>query len=85
MPRFHLNLFNDVESVDEEGGEFADLAAAQTAATAGGRDVMAAHLRAGDPIDLAHRIEVTDGGGTIVAVLWFRDLVTIIDSGVAPH
>lgn len=76
MPRFQLNLFNMV-SIDDEGRECLDLAAAKTEAIAAGRDLMAEHVRTGHPIDLKHRIEVTSEAGKVLAIIPFREIVTI--------
>jgi hypothetical protein len=77
MPHYHLNLYNDVDVVDEEGSEFADLAAAEAAAARSARELMAEHVTSGLPLDLNHRVEVVTGDGTVVSVLRFGDLITI--------
>ena len=78
MPRFHLNLYNDVVSVDEEGVDLPDLEAARDAAILNIRDVMKDELVKGH-ITLGHRVEIADERGTILATVFFRDAVTVED------
>lgn len=77
MPRYFLNLFNDVETYDEDGRDYVDLAAAKEVAIAGALELMAAHVRQMKPIHLSHRIEVADGEGRVLAVIPFRELITV--------
>lgn len=79
MPRYHLHLRDDIDVVDEEGADFADLASAKAVAIEGARDVMGEHVRAGRPINLSHWIEIADGDGRVLAVIPFRELLTVID------
>ena len=79
MPLFLLNLFNDVDTCDEEGRHYSDLAEAKEAAISGARALMADHIQHGRPIHLHHRIEVTDEAGKVLAVIPFRELITILD------
>jgi hypothetical protein len=83
MPQYHLNLFNDADLPDEQGREFADLPAAKDEAIRSAREMRAEHLMLGRPIDLDDRIEVTDEDGKILAIIAFRELITIKDSRVA--
>ena len=77
MPRYHLNLFNDADVMDEEGAEFPDLAAAKAEAIRGARALMADHVVQGRAITLS--IEVADESGKVLAVIPFRELVRIQD------
>lgn len=77
MPRFHLNLFNDIDASDEEGAMYPDLSAAKSAAINGARALMAEHILAGRPIDLEHRVEISDEAGRVLALIPFRELITI--------
>ena len=77
MPKFYLNLFNDMVAFDEEGREFVDIAEAKAAAISSARDLMAEHVRTGHPVDLNHRIEVVSETGKVLAVIPFREIVTI--------
>ena len=78
MPHYFLNLFNDADSPDHEGTDFADLAAARRAAVAGAREVMADHVMKGRPLNMAHRVEVVDENGKVLAVIPFGELITIV-------
>jgi hypothetical protein len=80
MPRYHLNLFNSLDIYDEEGRDFDDLAAAKVEAIRSSRDLMAEHVKAGEPLDLGHRIEVADDEGKVLVTINFRELITIKDS-----
>jgi hypothetical protein len=80
MPRYHINIFNDLDVIDEEGVELPDLASAKLRAIGGGREIMAEHLKAGCPLRLFHRLEIADEGGRVLAVISFRELMTIEDS-----
>ena len=75
MPRYYLNLFDDLDVPDDEGDEFPDLAAAREAAIEGARSLMSDHVRYGQPIDLTHRIEIADSSRNVVAILTFADVV----------
>jgi hypothetical protein len=77
MPRFYFNLFNDSDCLDEEGSEYPDLTAAKAAAIDSARSLMAEHVRGGKAVTLHHRIEIMDEGGKVLAVLPFRELITI--------
>jgi hypothetical protein len=72
MPQFHLNVFSDIDAVDEEGVERADLEVAKSEAVAGARDVIANLIRYGKPVDRTHRIEITNEGRQSPAYRSFR-------------
>jgi hypothetical protein len=50
MGLFHLNVFNGVDALDEEGIERPDLDAAKFEAVIGARDVIANLVRYGKPV-----------------------------------
>jgi hypothetical protein len=77
MAKFYLNLYNDIDAIDEDGSDYPDLAAAKAVAVAGARDLMASHVQAGKPINLDHRIEVADADGKVLVVMPFSELITI--------
>jgi hypothetical protein len=79
MPRFHFNLFNDVDTFDGEGHDLPDLAAAKAEAINSAREIMAAHIATGRPVHLDDRIEVADCTGKVLAVIPFRELITVTD------
>jgi len=78
MARFHINIFNDLEVKDEEGSELADLPAAKQLAITGARQMIAEHVMHARPINLRHRVEITDPGGKVLAVIPFGELLTIV-------
>ena len=79
MPHYYLNLFNDSDCIDEEGGEYADLAAAKDAAIAAARGMMAENILRGKPITLHHRIDIVNHQRKVLATMRFRELVTIVE------
>ena len=81
MPRYHLNLYNGTGlTQDEEGQQFPDVEAAERAAIAGARSILADEVRNGE-LDLAGRVEVTDGDGTVIKTVQFRDVLRIKPAG----
>lgn len=76
MPLFYLNLYDDFVAEDEEGAEFADADAARLAAIDGARDLIAARIRRGEPVNLTHRIEVEDENRKCVHSVTFAQAVT---------
>jgi hypothetical protein len=77
VPRFHLNIFNGAgEAPDEQGQDFADLAAARAEAIRGIRSLLASEMSDGE-IDLGGRIEITDPDGRILRTVAFRDAVKV--------
>jgi hypothetical protein len=79
MPRYYFNLYNDMDTVDEEGAELQDLGAAKDMAIRGARELMGDHVRHGRSLTLSHRVEITDSQGTVLAIIPFRELITIVD------
>ncbi|MFD1107349.1 DUF6894 family protein [Sphingobium olei] len=78
MERYHINLFNDADILDEEGQEFVDLAAAHAEAMRSAREVIADHVMNGRPIDLRHRMEITDNAGKLLDMIRFGDAISIV-------
>ena len=78
MPRYRFHIYNDVQTLDMEGREFPDFAAAHTDAIGSARDLMAADITSIGEINLGHWIELEDDDGEVVVVN-FRDAVTIKD------
>ncbi|ATY34144.1 DUF6894 family protein [Sphingomonas psychrotolerans] len=83
MPRYYLNLFNDVDAMDEEGSDFPDLGKARSAAMEAARELIADHVTKARPVDLGHRIEVTDEKGQVLVVVRFREVITLTDDSAA--
>ena len=75
MPRFYFNLFNDMVTLDKEGVELPDLAAAKAQARTGAAQIIAERIAAGDRVNLDHRIEVENPERRVVFILHFSDLV----------
>ena len=80
MPHYHLNIYNDLDVLDEEGQELPDLQAARTAACAGAREMIAEHITAGRPIDVTHRIEITDARFVVLDTIRFGDLIKLVNA-----
>lgn len=76
MPRFRFHLYNDVHTVDEEGREFVDFAAARIEAISNARELMATDIRAKGIINLTHWIELEDDAGDVLVVP-FGEAVTV--------
>jgi len=81
MPRYYFHLYNGTGlTSDEEGQEFADDKAAEQAAVAGARSVLADEVRNGQ-LDLDGRVEVTNGDGKVITVVQFGDVVRVTRPG----
>ena len=76
MPRFRFHLYNDTETIDREGREFADFDAARLEAISNARELMAADIRADGIINLGHWIELENDSGDVLVVP-FGDAVTV--------
>ncbi len=77
MPRFHINLFNDTDIIDEDGQDYTDLDAAEAETVRAARDIIAEHVRSGQSVDLNHRMEITDADHELLRVVRFADVVSI--------
>jgi hypothetical protein len=76
MPKFLFHLRDGVgETLDPDGVECADLAAAKTKALHAVRDLIAGEVREGK-VDLTAWVDVEDAHGTIVYTLQFENAVT---------
>jgi hypothetical protein len=75
MALFHLNVFNGIDALDEEGIERPDLDAAKLEAVIGARDVIANLVRYGKPVCRSHRIEITDEAGKLLDTVRFSDVI----------
>lgn len=79
MQRYFINIYNDADVMDEEGGDYADIGAARDVAIRGARAMMAEHVIAGQAINRRHRVEIADVSGRIVAVIPFGEIITVIN------
>lgn len=78
MPRYFFDLHNDIESVDPEGREFPDLAAARDNATVSNREMICLSIQQRGSVNLDHHIDVRDETGDVVLTVPFREAFTII-------
>lgn len=76
VPRYRFHLYNNTETIDHEGRDFANFEAAQLEAIADARELMCADMKANGEINLNHWIELEDDEGGMVIVS-FRDAVSI--------
>lgn len=76
MPLYRFHLYNDVETLDEEGRMFPDLEAACADAVQSARSIMGSELTTKGEISLSHWIEVETEEGEM-HVVTFGDTVTI--------
>lgn len=75
MPRFHFHVRREGRlATDEEGSDHEDPHAALAEAVEGARELVAAWVAAGDPIDPGGVI-VTDETGSVVGEVRFTDVV----------
>jgi hypothetical protein len=77
MARFFFHVFNDVETRDEDGQDFEDVAAARASAV---RDclALAAHsITEHHHLIMHHRIEIEDVTGASVGTVRFSDVVDV--------
>jgi hypothetical protein len=77
MPQFHLNVFNDVDALDEEGIERPNLEVAKLEAMIGARDIIANLIRYGKPVHRNHRIDITDEAGNLLHTVSFGDIIDL--------
>lgn len=77
MPQFYLNVFSDINAVDEEGIERANLEIVKSEAIVGARDLVANLIRYGKPVHLTHRIEITDETGNLLHKVLFGDVIDL--------
>ena len=77
MPRFYFHLINDLDVPDEDGQEFASLAAAREHAIEQARFTLAETLKDEARANLSHRIIIEDEDGRPLATVRFGDAVEI--------
>jgi hypothetical protein len=76
VPRYFFNLFDDVDTVDEEGLEISDREAAETAGLVYARAIAAEQVGHGR-LTLSHRIEIADASGAVLKIIRFDDAVHV--------
>ena len=77
VPRFHFNIFDEVESRDTIGSILADLDTARSNAIEGARDLICEQVREGRPVYQSHRVEITDTSGALLHTVTFGDLIDL--------
>jgi hypothetical protein len=77
MRRYHFNVFNDFTSLDDEGRELPDIAAAVDEAIRSARELIGHEIMAGRTIHRSHRIEIADDAGSILHTVRFGDIVRL--------
>jgi hypothetical protein len=74
--RYFIHVITANERIrDPEGAEFVNLATAREEACQSARDLMADELRAGRPLPLAWRVQITNAEERVVFSLKFESLV----------
>ena len=81
MPHYYLHVCCDQDARDEEGVVRPDLDAAKTEAIMGAREIVAAQVMAGKPVDLTHRVLIADDSGAVLDAVAFQDVLIVRDSG----
>lgn len=76
MPLYFFHVFNDEITVDEEGTELADLAAAREFAIESARALVCDSVKHGH-LNLDHRIEIADETDARKMTVTFREAFTI--------
>jgi len=75
VPKFYFDLYNDVDTVDQEGVELPDEPSARKMAWTAAAQLVADQLMSGRRLNPRHRIEVRDDEGRTVYTLHFGDLI----------
>jgi hypothetical protein len=75
MPHYFFALHNDVEAVDDEGLELADLGAARVVALKTIAELVHDKIANGETIDLSHSVEILDEERRSVLLLPFSEIV----------
>jgi hypothetical protein len=77
VPRFYFHLLDDVDAPDEEGKELADLEAARELARRSVRFSAGEMLKEQGRLVLSHRIQIEDGEGKVLDMVYFRDVLNV--------
>jgi hypothetical protein len=77
VPTYFFHLYNDEIVCDEEGQELADVEEAHRIAIVNAVEMAIAEVRQGC-LNLKHRIDVADGGGSVVCTVRFQDVVKVV-------
>jgi hypothetical protein len=77
VPRFYFHLYNDMDVPDYEGEELPDLEAARESARSQARAMLGETAKENGRIVLHHRIDIEDEHNSVLAAVWFRDVVAV--------
>lgn len=77
MPRYFLHLFNDETTIDEEGVELPDAAAALAKARSVVREMAADSVRNEGHLVLSHRVMIEDTDRSNVGTVYFRVVIAV--------
>jgi hypothetical protein len=77
VPRYFFHLYNDEVTLDEEGEELPDVAAARDRARREVQVMAAEAIKTHSHLVLHHRIVVADAKGQEVASFLFGDVITV--------
>lgn len=77
MPRYFLHLHNDTDTIDEEGCELPDTAAAMAKARSEAQNMAAHSVESCGHLMLDHYVRVTDELGDIVGTVTFGEAVEV--------
>jgi hypothetical protein len=77
MPRYCFNLFDDLDTIDEEGLDLPDREAAEATGLLFARAMAAEQVGRGK-LSLSHRIEIADARGEVLKTIRFADAVEIL-------
>jgi hypothetical protein len=80
VPRYFFHLHNDIDALDEEGLDLADLEAARAKARDSVQFAAAESIRDKAHLVLDHRIDIADDSGAILETVRFGDVVTVESS-----
>ena len=84
MPLYYFDIYNDDVTLDDEGAELADMAAARAHAVKEARVLASETVKAGH-IDCRHRIDIRDPSGATVASVTFGDAVEVRSCDGGPN
>jgi hypothetical protein len=76
MPRYFFHVYDDQETIDQDGLELPNVEVAEWEALRGARSLASEQVLMGR-LRLTDRIDVTNETGTVIATVTFRDAVII--------
>jgi hypothetical protein len=93
MPRFYFHLYDDIQTLDEEGRAYPAFEAALTAAFVAARALAAEQVAREGRVVASHRIDLADERQRVLDSVYFGDAVVLVGetpprrqaSRLAPH